>query len=540
MTSTDHRGWDGLRIGDMLGDQAAANHDRELFCFEDHRISYGGFQAWVEQVAADLVDNGVRRRDRVMVQLPNCLEALVFQMAAFRVGAINVPVVPIYREHEVRQILADCRPVAIAVGGVRSDREPAAEIDALLGDLGYMPKIRYLVGGHRDGWSEAPAMAPGPARADGAADRRGTALPEPLDAEEPALLLYTSGTTSAPKGVLLTSRALIAHMRNFQTALRAGPDSVILAATPLSHLGGFVAGVVFPAFLGARSVVLPEWRPDDAVDVIERERATIAMGATVFLSDLVERYEAGAGPRHRLNLYACAGATIPASIITRAQAVGVEAMRCYGMTETAGVCAAAPKDAPLHRRAEWDGRVLLDMRIEAVDLDRRALPAGEEGELRIRGPQLLSGYTDPDLSAAQIDDAGWFYPGDVGIVDDEGWVRMTGRLKDIVNRGGEKFSTLDIEAALGSHPDVVAVAVTAIPDDRFGEGVGAWLVLRDGASWNGPQRLVEHLETVRLTRQKIPTYWEIVDRLPGTASGKIRKQELHVGPKGVRFDRRTR
>ncbi|MFI7666127.1 class I adenylate-forming enzyme family protein [Nocardia sp. NPDC049526] len=534
MTSTHHRGWSGLRIGDMLGDQAAGNHDRELFCFEDHRVTYGTFHAWVEDVAADLVAHGVRPGDRVMVQLPNCLEALVLQMAAFRIGAINTPVVPIYREHEVRQIISDCLPAAIAVGEAWSDRDPAAEIDALLDDLGHMPKVRYLVGAHRDGWSRPPAMVPAE---QGSADRRSADLPEPRDPEEPALLLYTSGTTSAPKGVLLTSRALIAHLRNFQTALRAGPDSVILVATPLSHLGGFIAGVVFPAFLGARSVVMPAWRPDEAVDVIERERATIAMGATVFLSDLVQRYEAGAAPHHRLSLYACAGATIPPSAITRAEAVGVEAMRCYGMTETAGVCAAAPKDAPLYRRAEWDGRVLPDMRIEAVDHDRQPLPAGEEGELRIHGPQLLTAYTDPGLTAAQIDDEGWFYPGDVGIVDDEGWVRMTGRIKDIINRGGEKFSTLDIEAALSSHPDVDAVAVTAIPDDRLGEGVGAWLVLRAGAQWNGPRTFIEHLEEVHLARQKIPTYWEIVDHLPSTASGKIRKQELHVSPEGVRITR---
>lgn len=339
-------------------------------------------------------------------------------------------------------------------------------------------------------------------------------------------MLYTSGTTSAPKGVLLTSHALIAHLRNFQVALDASPDSVILAATPLSHLGGFIAGVVFPTFLGARSVVLPAWRPDEAVAIIERERATIAMGATVFLNDLVQRYEAGAAPDHHLNLYACAGATIPPSAITRASAVGVQAMRCYGMTETAGVCAAAPKDAPLHRRAEWDGQVLPGMEMQAVDPDRRPLPPGEEGELRIRGPQLLTGYTDTELTETQIDAEGWFYPGDVGVVDSANWVRMTGRLKDIINRGGEKFSTLDIEAAISSHPDVAAVAVTAVPDERLGEAVGAWIVLRPGADWSGPEALIRHLETVRLARQKIPTYWQVIEALPTTASGKVRKQEL--------------
>lgn len=524
-TTTSTTTWDGQRIGDMLTARAAVHPERELFCFEDLHLTYGEFSAWVDAVAADLVGSGVQRGDRVVVQLPNCLEALVLQMAAFRIGAVDAPVIPIYREHEVRQILADCRPAVIATAASLGTRSPAAEVDAILSDIGHDPEVRYIVGGQRDGWTAVPERgSQAPAGADS------VALPEPLSPDEPTLLLYTSGTTSAPKGVLLTSRALIAHLENFQVALEADADSVMLAATPLSHLGGFIAGVVFPAYLGARSVVMPAWQPDLAVEVIERERATIAMGATVFLNDLAQRYEAGAGREHRLTLYACAGATIPPSAITRAEAVGIIAMRCYGMTETSGVCAAAPKDAPLERRAEWDGKVLPGMEIEAVDADRRALPPGAEGELRIRGPQILTAYTDAALTAAQIDDDGWFYPGDVGVVDAEGWIRMTGRLKDIINRGGEKFSTLDIESAISAHPDIAAVAVTAIPDERLGEGVGAWLVLRPGSTWDGPESVIAHLEELRLARQKIPTYWEVLPALPSTASGKVRKQELRPAP----------
>jgi acyl-CoA synthetase (AMP-forming)/AMP-acid ligase II len=126
----------------------------------------------------------------------------------------------------------------------------------------------------------------------------------------------------------------------------------------------------------------------------------------------------------------------------------------------------------------------------------------------------------------QIDSEGWFYPGDIGVVDDQGWVRMSGRIKDIINRGGEKFSALDIESAIGSHPDVSAVAVTAVPDERFGEAVGAWLVLAPGAAWDGPRRLIQHLEDVKLARQKIPTQWTVVPALPTTASGKIQKNRL--------------
>ncbi|MET7392038.1 AMP-binding protein [Dactylosporangium sp. NPDC005572] len=508
--------WDDRRVGDLLKDQAARTPDRELFVFEGRRVTYGEFDAWVRTVASDLVRRGVRRGDRVMVQLPNCLEALVLQVAAFRIGAVDMPIIPIYREHEVRQIVADARLSVIAVAAELATRRPVEELEEILTDLGHAPAVRYAVGGERPGWSAVP----------GPGDVAEVDLPEPLSAQEPTLLLYTSGTTSAPKGALLTSAALIAHLRNFQTALGVDEDAVILCATPLSHLGGFVAGVIFPAFLGARSVIMPAWRPDEAVEAIERERATLAMGATVFLSDLVQRYEAGAGREHRLTLYACAGATIPPAVVLRAEAVGVRAMRCYGMTETAGVCAAAPGDAPVERRSQWDGKILPGLEIEAVGPDRRPLPVGEEGELRIRGPQLLTAYTDPECTREQIDDDGWFYPGDVGVVDDEGWVRMSGRLKDIINRGGEKFSTLDIESAIASHPDVAAATVTAIPDERLGEGVGAWVVLAPGVEWTGPERLIQHLEDAKLARQKIPTQWTVVAALPTTASGKIQKHAL--------------
>jgi acyl-CoA synthetase (AMP-forming)/AMP-acid ligase II len=170
------------------------------------------------------------------------------------------------------------------------------------------------------------------------------------------------------------------------------------------------------------------------------------------------------------------------------------------------------------------------MEIEAVGPGRQPLPPGGEGELRIRGPQLLTSYTDPGLSKAQIDDDGWFYPGDAGVVDAEGWIRMTGRLKDIINRGGEKFSTLDIEVAIASHPDVAAVAVTAVPDPRLGEAVGAWLVLAPGATWAGPDPIIAHLEAARIARQKIPTHWHVVAALPATASGKIQKHALAALP----------
>lgn len=224
--------WTEQTLAGLVPAAAARHPNRELFAFDGVRITYAEFEAWTRVVAGDLVRRGVRPGDRVLVQLPNRLEVLVLQVAAFRAGAVDVPVVPIYREHEMRQILADCRPAVVCSTARLGERDPAAELDILLGELGQEPVARYLVDGSRPGWVAFPDRGRPPPEEQ---------LPDPPRPDEPVLLLYTSGTTSAPKGALLSSRAVVAHLVNFREALGAGEHTVTLAATPLSHLGGFVA-----------------------------------------------------------------------------------------------------------------------------------------------------------------------------------------------------------------------------------------------------------------------------------------------------------
>lgn len=514
--------WTATSLADLVPDAASRHPERELFAFEGRRLTYGEFEQWTGAVARDLVQRGVRPGDRVLVQLPNRLEALAVQVAAFRAGAVDVPVIPIYREHEMRQIVDDCRPAAVCTVATLGDRHPAAELDTLLGEVGIDPVVRYLVDGDRNGWATMPDLAdPGP--------DPDVSLPPSPAPEDPQLLLYTSGTTAAPKGALLSGNAVIAHLVNFRDALGADEHTVTLAATPLSHLGGFVAAVVFPAFLGARSVIMSGWRPDVAVDLIAAEQVTLMMGATVFATDLVDRYRTNPGVR-RLDTYACSGAAISPEVVDRASELGMRMVRAYGMTETAGVLAIGAASDPLERRRAWDGRLLRGMEITVVDDDGDLVAPGSIGRIRIRGPQLLDGYSDPVATAEQIDADGWFSPGDIGRVDDEGWVQVVGRTKDIVNRGGEKFSTMDIELAVASAPGVRRVAVTAVADERLGESVGAWVVLDDDARESGPEPLLAHLAECRLARAKTPVEWHVVASIPTTASGKIRKNALSEVP----------
>ncbi|MTD12426.1 AMP-binding protein [Nakamurella sp. YIM 132087] len=512
-------GWEDEpdRLGSLLIRQAVRRPDDEYVSFGGERWTYRRFSGWVDAVAADLVGRGIGRGDRILIQVPNRLEALVLQLAAFRIGAVDVPVIPIYREHELRHILDDARPAAVAVAATVSSRTPPTEIDTILSSTDWAPRVRYVIGGDADGWVPFRDLPESVDDVD---------LPEPGRPDEPALILYTSGTTAKSKGAVLTARECLAHARNWVSTFQVRSDDVYLVGTPLSHLGGFNAAILLPLFTGARVVVLPHWRAIEAAEIAEQEAATVMLGAALFLSEMVDIYASGRFSDRPIRLYASAGSVTPPALIRRAADFGVTAGSCYGMTEAGTLSGFGPGD-PLERRAELDGRIFPSMTVEAVDELRRVLPPFEEGELRVRGPQVMERYTDPAASARQLDDEGWFYTGDVGYVTDDGWLKMTGRLKDIINRGGEKFSAQEIELALVQHPDVLEVAVAGLPDERFGERVAAFLRLSDGVVWNGPQPLLDHLDALGFAKQKFPVTWRVLaEGLPRTASGKVRKNVL--------------
>lgn len=509
------------RIGWMLTRAAERWPRREAMVFEGQRITYHDLWRWCSGVAEDLLQGGLRPGDRLLWQLPNCLEAVVLHFAAWRVGAVCVPVVPLYREHEMARILQDVQPRAVAFSTQLGARRPVREMERLMAEVGVTPTLRYAVGARHDGWLSVRDAPP-----DGVPDS-GRCLPDPLPADECCLILYTSGTTSIPKGVRHSSRSLLAEASTWRLTYGFGFDDTFLMGAPVSHIAGLLVTLVVPASSGARTVLLPAWDPDSAVALAEKERATFCVGASIFLEGFVERYERGCSPSHRLNMFLCGGAAVPPSLIERAEACGIRAWRCWGMTEAPTTTLAAPDD-PLELRAYRDGRASEGTEIEAVDEHRRPLSPGEIGHLRVRSPEQMLGYTDPEVTAREVDGDGWFYTGDVGTVDADGWVTICGRLKDIVNRGGEKFSCQEIEQVIATHPAIASVAVLGVPDERLGEKVAAFVTLRPGADWPGRQALLDHVESARLARPKQPVEWRVLDAIPVTLSGKIQKDRLLV------------
>lgn len=500
-----------------LSTRAAQRWSTQIFAhLDDQTLTFQQLADWVDATAAALVKAGVAQSDRVLVHLPNGFEVVVYQLAAWRIGAIAVPVVPIYRRRELSHIVADVKARVIVTSGTSADGSHAEVFDEILGSHGQHDVVRWHLGEPPAGWSAAPAL---PDRPLGAID-----LPDPSDADECCLILYTSGTTSAPKGVKLSSTAL-SRATAAWVQIGINHSDVALAVAPLAHIAGLIPGALLPLTVGCPSVIMPKWDPARAVALIDEHKATVSAGAAVFLHDLVRQYQADARQLHRLSHFVSGGAATPPELVRAAEAVGMRASRAFGMTETAGVIAIATPYAPLERRAQYDGCLVDSVEVQVVDDDGHRLPPGSEGALLIRGPQLLMGYTDQRRTDEQMHD-GWFDPGDVGRVTVDGWLQITGRTKDIINRGGEKFSARDIEEALLSHPDIDRAAVTAVPHPRFGEAVAAFIVLTTAGSWEGPATVSAFLLESGLAKAKIPVEWNVVDQIPVTATGKVQKHLL--------------
>ncbi|MET7395136.1 AMP-binding protein [Dactylosporangium sp. NPDC005572] len=514
------------RVGDLTAAAADRWGERTFATLGDTTLTFNDLRRWSDAVAADLVAHGVSRGDRVMMLMVNRLEVLAVTAAAWRIGAIAVPVVAIYRTHELLDIVGDSKPAAVVTTARLGDRRLAEELDSCLKSVGVEPVVRYLADPDEPvpGWMVLPAAS---TTADPAA------MPEPSPAEDECLRLYTSGSTSAPKGVRLNSPAVIFGGRQFHDRLGVDESHVGLALAPVAHIAGMLAAGLVPLTCGASAVIMPRWDVTAAVALIDEHRVTWSLGAAVFLKDLVEEYERRRTEGlHVLRYYVSGGANTAPELIRRADALGMWAARTYGMTEAAGVVTLAPRDAPLDRLAEWDGKLADNTDVRILDELRQPVPPGTEGNIWFRSPQLLLGYTDPELNQAQFD-GGWFDPGDRGLVSEDRWMRITGRTKDIINRGGEKFSTADIEHVLDRHPDIAEVAVMGVPDERLGEKVCAFVVARPDSEPPTPQALAAFMAEQDVARAKVPAEWHVVDRLPRTASGKIQKHLLRAARDGA-------
>lgn len=494
--------------------------EREVLVLGDTRLTYQQLWCRSTAVAHDLVVAGLNPGDRILWQLPNRIEGVVLHFAAWRIGVVSMPLVPVYREHELRSIIADSAPAAVVFCG--TPEQIAAKVGIAEAEAHRAGRPRPLVIGV-DGDGPAGGYELRWACSDAAITDAG--LPEPADADQPNLILFTSGTTSAPKGVVHCSRSMMAEIASWPTMIGFGTELVALMGAPISHIAGLLTAVLVPVLLGGRGVLMDRWNADAAVALADREAVTMSAGAALFLRELLERYEDPLFGGTRISWFLAGGTDVDPDLVRRADALVIKVIRSWGMTEAPSVTLARLDD-PLSLRAAFDGRPAPATEVQVVDENRRRLPAGAEGELRLRSAEQMLGYLRPEHTAADVDEDGWFYSGDIGTINAEGWIRITGRRKDIINRGGEKFSARYIEEVVAAHPDIAMASVIATPNPRLGEQVTAIVTLRAGHGWPGRAALAAHLERAGLARQKFPEAWRIVDDIPLTPSGKAQKHLL--------------
>ena len=356
------------------------------------------------------------------------------------------------------------------------------------------------------------------------ADRKpATELPAPRP-EDVAVLGYTSGTTSDPKGVIHDHRTMLSELRHMKAWINPGKPN--LMGSPVTHATGML-GVLGPLTTGENIHLIDRWDPAHALEVMLEAGIGAGTGASVFLASLLDHpafTPAHAALMHRVGL---GGAPVPIALAERASSHGITIIRAYGSTEHPSTTGSWFTD-PADRRHRTDGRALEGVELRLVDDEGADVPAGTPGEIVSRGPDLCLGYTDPALTAAAFDDEGWYHTGDIGVLDDQGFLTITDRVKDIIIRGGENISAAEVEGVLQRLPGVAEVAVVAAPDARLGEHACAVVRMRPGEAAPTLADVTAHLSGAGLARQKWPEELRLVEDFPRTASGKIRKVDLRA------------
>ncbi|MCE8038851.1 AMP-binding protein [Halomonas sp. MCCC 1A11062] len=519
--------WNDMLLTDYLDEAVASAAGRPAIVTyrvaegSHDSLSYAELNEKVTRMAAGLAGLGVAKGDVVSCQLPNWWQMTALHLACIRIGAVLNPLMPIFREHELRFMLAQAESKVFVVPGVFRGFDHAAMARGLKAELTGLEQVLVVGGGGPDSFESVLLERAWERETDTATlfhERR-------PGGDDVVQLLYTSGTTGKPKGVMHTSNTLMSHIRPFATRLGLGNDDTVFMPSPLAHQLGFLYGLMLPVYLQATAVLQDTWKPAEAVDIIRSEQPNLMLGSTPFLADIAEQAEAHGPDLQSLKLFMCAGAPIPSPLVEKAaRNLPTRIISAWGMTENGAVTTTRPGDAP-SRAVHTDGLPLPFMELKVTDMVGNTLPPGQEGPLYVRGASLFVGYfKQPELYG--VDAEGWFPTGDLARLDEQGYVRITGRSKDVVIRGGENIPIVDIENALYQHPAIQAVALVGRPDERLGERLCAYVSLKEGVESLTLAEVTAFLSERQVTRQYQPEFLEVLDELPRTPSGKIQKFKL--------------
>ena len=513
----------GETIGENLSRTVARHAARDALVDRPtgRRWTYSELDRDVRALAKGLLASGIEPRDRVGIWATNCAEWVLVQYATALVGAILVNVNPAYRAHELEYVLnQSCvRLLVVSPASERSDypalvasvadRCPGLERTVVIGEASF----RDLVAG-------------GEAVSSDELDLRSAAL----DPDDPINIQYTSGTTGFPKGATLSHHNILNNGFFVGELLGYGDSDRVCLPVPFYHCFGMVMGNLGATSHGACIVVpAPSFDPAATLEAVAAERCTSLYGVpTMFIAELAHQ-SFGDHDLSSLRTGVMAGSPCPVEVMKRvvAEMHMSEVAICYGMTETSPVSTQTRRDDDLERRTATVGRVMPHLEVKVCDPETgRLVERGRAGELCTRGYSVMLGYWDnPEATAAAVDPAGWMHTGDLAVMRDDGYLNIVGRIKDMVIRGGENIYPREIEEFLYSHPDIVDVQVVGVPDERYGEELCAWVVLREGSAGLDAEQ-VRQFCAGRLAHYKIPRYVHVTDSFPMTVTGKVRKVEM--------------
>jgi fatty-acyl-CoA synthase len=508
-------------IGDNLDATVARvpDHDALVDRASGLRLTYAELGVEVDRLARALVAAGLGKGDRIGIWAPNCAEWVLTQFATAKVGAILVNINPAYRSHELTYVLgqAGIRMLVLAPSFKSSDY--VAMVEAARPQCPALEQV-FVIG--RESWTGLLA------RADEVSPERLTMVQAELDPGDPINIQYTSGTTGFPKGATLSHRNILNNGYLVGETCRYTEDDRICIPVPFYHCFGMVMGNLAATTHGACMVIpAPGFDPALTMQAVTEERCTSVYGVpTMFIAEWalpdIASYDLST-----VRTGIMAGSPCPASVMTKLIEAGIDEMTiCYGMTETSPVSTQTRTDDSFDRKVGTVGAVHPHLEIKVVDpVTRETLPRGEAGEFCTKGYSVMLGYWDEPEKTAEVLVDGWMHTGDIAVMDADGYVEITGRIKDMVIRGGENIYPREIEEFLYTHPDVLDAQVIGIPDEKYGEELCAWVRMREGAAPLTAESLRD-FAAGRLAHYKIPRYVKVVDEFPMTVTGKVRKVEM--------------
>ena len=511
--------WTGERLGSRVAEHASTKPDAEAVVDRKgtRRISFAELDQLSNRFANWLVASGISPGDLIAVQLPNCIEAVVIAIGANKAGVAVAPMLTVYRANELMHNLGLTEAKALFVPDVYRGFSHSDLASRIASDLSHdlLPVVIDVTDNDEQGpnaWLDRLGEWPD------------TLCGRTPDAADVSVVLFTSGTEGKPKAVMHTEQTLNSNVRGVWRLFEMGNDETVWMPSPVGHSSGFGYGIRIALLHGATLVLQDRWDPLEAVKIVEQERPTYTLAATVFLTDILEVAQQRASDLSSLRVFGCGGAPVPAEVVTAAADQGIKVLRLYGQSETQVNTLNRPS-SPLRKQIDTDGKATEGFAIEIRDDNGAVLPAGVEGELCVTGPGMSVGYyKDPERTRQKFRD-GWAHTADVAIMDEDGYVTIIGRQSDIIIRGGLNIAPREIEETIEQLEGVSKIVIIGLPHRRLGEYACACVVASETGA-PSLKAICAHLKANGYAAYKLPERLEVLDELPATASGKIQRHKL--------------